>query len=953
MSQTRDSIVDIWGERTPYAADQAWPVRVDARIDDEPERWVQSVCLLCSNGCGIDVGVKDGRMVGVRGREVDIVNRGRLGPKGMNGWVANHSKDRLTRPLVRRGGTLQPATWDEAMSLVVERTKEIREKYTASAIGFYTSGQLFLEEYYTLSIIGKAGLGTPHMDGNTRLCTATAAACLKETFGSDGQPGCFEDIDVTDCILMVGHNMASTDTVLWSRVLDRRRGPNPPKLIVVDPRATATAKEADLHLAPRLGTNLALLNGLEHLLVARGYVDRAFVDAHTIGFERFAEIVAEYPPERVEAITGVPAAQLERAAEMLATSKGLLSTVLQGVYQSNQATAAGCQVNNINLILGRIGRPGAGILQMNGQPTSQNTRETGADGDLPGFRNWANLDHIRELAAVWNVHPDTIPHWSPPTHALEIFRHCETHSIRMLWIQATNPAVSLPDLDRIRGILGREELFLVVSDAFLTETAALAGVVLPAAIWGEKTGCATNIDRVVHVSHKAIEPPGEARSDLDIFLDFARRMDFRDKDGAPLVKWSDPEGAFAAWCACTRGRPCDYTGLSYAKLTGGSGIPWPVNERAPEGTTRLYADLRFPTDPDTCEAYGHDFDTGAPYEPEKYRAMTPNGRAILKTTHNAPPSEEPDAEYPLFLTTGRLVHHFHTRTKTGRSEPLRKAAPDAFVQLHTDDAQRLGIAEGDWVRVTSRRGAVEARAKLGDVPSGHAFIPFHYGYWDDPERARAANELTIFSWDPVSKQPHFKFAAVKVEKVAAPKTSQPQAKGRAAHVVAVVENGLKTLAHVLKPVKSHLPDYLGLLQESELRLVKAFEQVRRTHPKTPDIEHECALFASWSREAAASLEPYVQKYGRRREGEPERLDEALLVQRKETGFDLLRDLHDLFLLVNESLIAVTVLHQASLALRDEGFRDALEKIQDRNDRQREWLFARAKQAAPQVLLVPS
>lgn len=916
----------------------------------------------------MDIGVKEGRMVGVRGRAVDVVNHGRLGPKGMHAWVANASRDRLTRPLVRRNGHLVPVGWDEAMSLVVAKTKEIRAKYTASAIGFYTSGQLFLEEYYTLGVIGKAGLGTPHMDGNTRLCTATSAACLKESFGSDGQPGTYEDIDVTDCLLHVGHNMASTDTVLWMRVLDRRRGPNPPKMIVIDPRSTPTAKEADLHLAPRLGTNLALLNGLEHLLIERGYVDRGFIEEHTIGFDELARIVADYPPDRVERVTGVPAAQLEKAAEMIGTSQGLVSTVLQGVYQSNQATAAGCQVNNVNLILGRIGRPGAGILQMNGQPTAQNTRETGADGDLPGFRNWANPEHIRELAAVWNVEPDIIPHWSPPTHALQIFRHCEAGSIRMLWIQATNPAVSMPDLDRMRSILSRDELFVVVSDAFMTETAQLADVVLPAAIWGEKTGCTTNVDRVVHLSHKAIEPPGEARSDFDIFVDYARRMDFRDKDGAPLVKWSEPEAAFDAWRECTRGRPCDYTGLSYAKLTGGSGVPWPCNAKEPEGQKRLYTELRFATDPDFCEAYGHDLDTGAPYDPEKYRAMAPNGRAILKTTHYVPPLEEPDGEYPFFMTTGRLVYHFHTRTKTGRSEPLRMAAPDALVQIDAGDAQRLGIAQGDWVRATSRRGSVEARAELGDIAPGHAFLPFHFGYWDDPERSRAANELTIFSWDPVSKQPYFKHAAVKLEKVAAPTTKQPQAidrdplqqatmKSKAAHAVNAVGNAVKSaassIAHALKPERNHLPDYLGLLHESELRLVKAFDQVRSTHPQTPDIAGECKLMASWSKDAAETLAPFIARYGERRGGEPERLDKALLVQRKETGFDLLRDLHDVFLLVNERLISVTVLHQAAVALRDEALRGALEKIQKQNERQREWLFTRAKQAAPQVLVVPS
>ena len=256
--------------------------------------------------------------------------------------------------------------------------------------------------------------------------------------------------------------------------------------------------------------------------------------------------------------------------------------MLQGFYQSNQATAAACAVNNLHLLRGMLGRPGAGVFQMNGQPTAQNTRETGADGDLPGFRNWGNPEHIRELAELWNVDANVIPHWAPPTHAMQLWRYAEQGSIRLLWITATNPAVSLPDLARIRKILAREELLVVVQDLFMTETAELADIVLPGATWGEKTGCLTNADRTVHLSERAVDPPGEARADLDIFLDYAQRMDFRDRDGAPLIGWHDAAGAFEAWKACSKGRPCDYSGLSHDRLRDAPGIQWPCNEAAPE-----------------------------------------------------------------------------------------------------------------------------------------------------------------------------------------------------------------------------------------------------------------------------------------------------------------------------------------------------------------------------------
>jgi anaerobic selenocysteine-containing dehydrogenase len=764
--ETRDSIADVWGERTPHVGGE-WSARVDERTLEEPERWVQSACVLCSNGCAMDIGVRDGRIVGVRGRAVDRVNRGRLGPKGLHGWIANDSRERLTRPLVRRGGRLEEATWDEAMSLIVARSRALIDKYTGGSIGFYNTGQLFLEEYYTLAILGDAGVKTTHMDGNTRLCTATAAHALMQSFGTDGDSGSYADFDVTDAIFHVGHNVAFTQTVLWARILDRLSGANPPKMIVADPRLTPTAKMADVHIAPRLGTNLALMNGLLHLIIKAGNVDRAFIDAHTVGFEDLERTVSLYTPEYAGAITGAPPRQLEAAAEILGSTPTLVSTVLQGVYQSNQATASAVQVNNLHLIRGLIGKPGSTVFQMNGQPTAQNTRECGANGELVAFLNYKNPEHVAKLAAAWNVDPEILPHGIPPTHAMNIFRYAEEGSIRMLWIIGTNPAVSLPELKRIRRILDKDDLFVVAQDPFLSETAALADVILPAAIWGEKTGCFTNADRTVHISRKAIEPPGEARSDFDIFVDYARRMDFRDKDGAPLIKWTEPEGAFEAFKEITRGRPCDYTGMSYAKLSEGSGIQWPCNEQYPNGKERLYEDGVFNTAADYCEIYGNDLMTGAEVEPEEYRARDPKGRAMIKAADYVPPAEQPDDDYPLWLTTGRDVYHWHTRTKTGRSPELRAAAPDVYVQISEEDAAHYGVAQGDWVEVESRRGRVRGQARVGEIAPGHVFVPFHYGYWDESgkEHDRAANELTITGWDPVSKQPHFKFAAARLRKL--------------------------------------------------------------------------------------------------------------------------------------------------------------------------------------------
>jgi anaerobic selenocysteine-containing dehydrogenase len=781
-----DRIGDVHGLRTPHARGTVWPARVDQFLDEglaeaDVDHWVQSACLLCSNGCGADIAVKDGRMVGIRGRAGDTVNHGRLGPKGLYGstpWAS--SPDRLTRPMIREDGRLVNTDWETAMGRVVTRSKRLLAEKGPLSHGFYTSGQLFLEEYYALAVIGKAGIGTPHMDGNTRLCTATSAAAFKESFGADGQPGSYTDIEHCTAIFLYGHNMPETQTVLWARILDRTRGDDPPRIVCVDPRRTAVAEEAErtggVHLAPRVGTNLALMNGLIRELLVQGLVDHDWIEQHTLGLEDLRRTVEPYTPEHVADICDVDPDDLRAAARIFGTSDNVLSTVLQGFYQSHQATAASVAVHNLHLLRGMIGRPGAGVLQMNGQPTAQNNRECGADGDLPGFRNWENPAHVQQLAHAWNVDVMTIPHWAPPTHAMQIMSYAETGSIGFLWISATNPAVSMPESSRIRKILAGDQCFTVVQDLFLTETAELADVVLPAAGWGEKTGCFTNVNRVVHLSEQAVEPPGEARSDLDIFLAYAHAMEFTDRDGAPLIDWTTSEQVFDAWTAITAGRPVDYTGLSYEKLRGPSGIPWPVNDEHPDGTDRLYTDGEFPTDTDYCETFGHDLVTGGSVTEQEHRALAPAGRAFLKGAPYTPAHEPPSDEYPLLFTTGRTVYQFHTRTKTGRSRSLDRAAPDAWVELSPTDADRLGIAEGDWVRVESPRGAIEVRARVGRVMPGAVFAPFHYGHWD-PERlepssedagdsaARTANLLTMTVWDPVSKQPTFKTAACRVTRL--------------------------------------------------------------------------------------------------------------------------------------------------------------------------------------------
>lgn len=772
-----DRIDDLWGGRTPYAPGERWPARVDQHLGDgispdEVQRWVRSASVLHSNGDALDIAVVDDRIVGVRGRADDRVNRGRVDVKDLYGWQASSSRDRLTRPLIREHGRLVNATWDDAMGRIVERSRTLLDEHGPAAIGFYTSGQLFLEEYYTLGVIAHGAIGTDHVDGNTRLCTATAAEALKASFASDGQPGTYTDLDHADTIALFGHNIAETQSVTWMRILDRLAGPHPPAIICVDPRTTPVARHATVHLAPLPGTNVALMNGLLHEIIANDWIDHGYIDAHTVGFDDLRRMVDDYPPERVAEICDVPADDLRHAARLLGSAERLVSTVLQGFYQSHQATAAAVQVNNIHLIRGMLGRPGCGLLQMNGQPTAENTRECGADGDLAGFRNWENDAHVRELADLWNIEKDRLPHENPPTHAMEIFRLAEEGTIRMLWISATNPAVSLPELGRIRAILERDDVFVVAQDMFPNETTALADVVLPAAGWGEKTGTFTNADRTVHLSEKAVDPPGEARADLDIFLDYARRMDFRDRDGKPLPPWTDAESAFESWRECSAGRPCDYSGMTYELLRARGGVQWPCTADAPEGAERLYADGRFYSAADYCESYGKDLLTGEPLQPDEYRDLNPGARALIKAAPHLPPPESPSAEHPFALITGRTVYHFHTRTKTGRAPELDGAAPEVWVEVNALDAARSGVHDGDLVEIASPRGAISATVRIAAIRRGVLFVPFHYGYWDahaddDTGHHRAANELTITDWDPASKQPIFKMGAASMTPVTA------------------------------------------------------------------------------------------------------------------------------------------------------------------------------------------
>lgn len=739
---------------------------VNLQCDGEPDAWVHSACILCSNGCGLDIAVKDGRIVGVRGDVNHPVNFGHLGPKGENGWVANASPRRGTTPMIRRrkGGALEPVGWDEALDFFEQHFRAAWDQGHEN-LACYNSGQLTIEEFYTLGKLWRGGLQSSNIDGNTRLCTATSATGLMANFGADGPVASYVDIDQAELLCLYGHNVAEAQTVLWERML-AAKARNGGRILVVDPRKSPTVRQgADLHLQIRIGTNVALMNGLIHLLIREGHVDHGFVAAHTVGFEKMQAVVAEYPPERVAELCGIAQADLERAAQWIGTTRRMVSTVLQGFYQSVEATASSSLVNSVHLLTGAIGQPGTGPLLMAGQPSAMSNREAGADGSYPGYRNPHNPKHMRELAELWNIDPAGF-HPEMPKDILTMLETAERGEIEFMWVIGTNPLVSLPDQNRTRRIL--EKLFLVVQDPFVdAESVALADIYLPVAMWGEKSGCVTNADRSVNLLLKAIDPPGQARSDFDIFVEVARRLGFKDRDGQALIGFAEPRDAFDEWRRVSKGRPCDYSGMSYELILRKGAVRWPCNEQHPEGSERLYEDLRFWTGIDDCESYGADFLTGNKHTRSEYQDIDPQGKAFLRPAHWRRQPNPPTADFPFVLSTGRVVYHFHTRTKTGRSDALNQRLPSAYVEIHPDDAKRLDIALGDWVEVVSERGRWEGPAMVVDtVRPGELFIPFHFG-----RGHQAANQHTTYARDPVSQQPQFKSSPVALRRLS---FGQPQ-----------------------------------------------------------------------------------------------------------------------------------------------------------------------------------
>lgn len=689
----------------------------------------EAICPYCGVGCRLWIEAAYGQVLRVKGCPDAPANRGGICAKGATLPQAVHTPDRLTQPQLRTRSGWQPLSWDRAFELAASRLRAVLDAYGPDALAFYGSGQLDTESVYLAVKLFKGALGTNNTDSNSRLCMAAAVAGYRSSLGSDGPPTCYDDLDEADLLVVVGANMAEAHPVLFDRIRQRRRRPHPPALVVIDPRRTPTAEAADEHLAVAPGGDIALFNALGQRLLARGCVDETFVRQHTCGFEDYAAMLRAQDPRELEAACGVPGAALDRLADRIARARAWLSLYCMGLGQSTVGMWKHNALINLHLLTGQIARPGAGPFSLTGQPNAMGGREAGLLAhQLPGYRLVENPEDRRAVEAFWGLPPGRIAP-QPGLTAIEMFRALESGRLKAIWIAATNPLVSLPDLHQVRRALARAELVIVQDAYHPTETTASAHLLLPAATWAEKEWTSTNSERMVSFSERLLPPPGAARPDWEIFAGVARRM------GLPGFDFAHREEVWNEFIRLTAGRECDMAGITAQRLRREKNLQWPCPDIAHPGTKRRYLDRRFPT---------------------------PDGRARFWPRPHRPPRELPDHEFPLVLTTGRIYAHWHTLTRTGKCRKLMQRDPHPYVEIHPDDARPRNITPGSLVQLTTRRGTIRLPARLcSTIRPGTVFVPLHWGdLWSE---GNALNYLTISATGRVARQPELKFCAVNVE----------------------------------------------------------------------------------------------------------------------------------------------------------------------------------------------
>lgn len=770
------------------------PVHALPRVADDGVRWDKAPCRFCGTGCHVQVGSKDGRVVAVAGDPEAEVNKGLLCVKGYHVGLALYGQDRLTQPLLRKDGRLVPISWDEALDLVAD-------KILANPAGFamYGSGQWTIPEGYAAQKLVKAGLATNQIDPNARLCMSSAVTGFLSTYGVDEPAGCYDDLDRADVLVCWGNNPAEMHPVLFSRFIDRRTRGEKITLVDLTTRRTRTSGFADRTIFFQPQGDLAIANGIAHLLLERGTWDRAFVEAYcnfrqrtepptldgqAMTFDAYRAAMAEYTPARVQALSGVSPDDLSYLADLFGDrGKRITSLWCMGMNQHTRGTAINDLVHGLHLLSGHFGKPGDAPTSLTGQPSACGTvREVGTLAHaLPGGLVVTKAEHRAEAEAHWNLPAGRI-NPKPGYHTVELWRRFSTPKeqggdIDTIWVQVTNPARSLPNLDTLfypsRKLPGK---FLIVSDVYPTATAMAADLVLPSAMWVEKNGMVGNSERRTQQWFKQVPPPGEARDDCWQTIAVARRLHDRghpgmkDRDGrflfhlvddagraVPVWDWrryydvNVDEQLFEEYRTFTRHKHKDLA--PYREYVKARGLRWPVVEQ-PDHTWR---ETRF-----RFAKFDDPYATKA--DVQFYHSVTKDDRALIWFHPWEAPPEVPDADYPLWLCTGRVIEHWHTGTITMRIPPLAHAMPEAYVEVHRDDARALGLADGEVVVIESRRGRVELPVWLdgrGQPPRGTLFVPFF-------DESIAINLVTLEAHDPLSKQPDYKKCAVRLRKRGAP-----------------------------------------------------------------------------------------------------------------------------------------------------------------------------------------
>lgn len=720
---------------------------------------VKTLCPYCGVGCGLEAvpaaqssakTLETPRKPAwkIRADRSHPSSQGMMCVKGAT-VIESIDQDRLRYPMLRDSldAPFRRVSWEEAFDRIVERIRFVQATQGSDALCMYGSGQFITEDYYVAQKLLKGCLGTNNFDANSRLCMSSAVSGYLQSLGSDGPPCCYDDLELTDCAFLIGTNTAECHPIVFNRLRKHHKQTPGVKLIVVDPRRTQTAEVADLHLAIRPGTDIDLLNGIAYLLLqwsiaGADYLDLPFIDQHTNGFVAFTEAVRHYSPDVVAHRCGITVEELETAARWWGESQRVLSLWSMGMNQSSEGTAKVRSLINLHLMTGQIGRPGAGPFSLTGQPNAMGGREAGGLSHLlPGYRSVNNPAHRAEVEQFWGLPAGQIAA-TPGRTVWDMILGLELGSVGLLWIAATNPIVSLPDLERTKAALRRSP-FTIYQDAYYpTETSAYAHLLLPATQWSEKSGTMTNSERRVTLCPAFQTPPGDAKPDWQIFAEVGRRLGFTQQ-----FAFATAAEVHAEFVQLTRGRVCDMSGISHDRLQREGPLQWPYPETEVDGeqsdlassdrsrqAARLYTDHRFPT---------------------------PDGRARFAVCHSKGLAEPADDHYPYVLTTGRLYGHWHTQTRTGRTEKIRQMHPNPFLEIHPRDAAALGLQAEDWVEVRSRRGMARFPVLITRaITPGTVFVPMHWGeLWAD--RAEA-NALTHAHACPDSRQPELKACAVQL-----------------------------------------------------------------------------------------------------------------------------------------------------------------------------------------------